>query len=338
MPENVFSQFKNGQTIAVGGGRKVFHAVKDRVYAGVGGYDAAGAGLDTAGHVTGGASIAVLAGATGAVAMAMTGPIGGSVLAILAMAKLAIDTYSDREKAHAELTPFVWSFIDDRAPKKFLEVNEEQMIKVGAATLSLIERGKSQLTRMQAKSAAAERTFNALLSAFERTRTPTERLSLYERECQPGGAIFEYMRRLVHMANYLQAFTIYEKIMRADKSALEDFALKMPSVGKARQTLSTLSNQIIAARASSILPPRPAAANAAAPGAPPPLLARNGAAHGGHGVGAPPLPPRPGATAVQGSKNRPPLPPRNVVPPPMARTPPGVKIVAPPPPPMRGRA
>jgi hypothetical protein len=179
------------------------------------------------------ATIAAAAGSTAAFALAMSGPQAGITLGLIGIALLVYEASSDREKAHNELLPFVWTLIDDVPPPTFTE--DTLKTACGAAT-TLLDDGKAQFKLLKSKyderHLAFKRFFTELaadtakindLANQMKTNSRAGNMKLYNSQrsnrnalidkraedikvgLASGGAIFEFVRRCCHVSNYLQA-------------------------------------------------------------------------------------------------------------------------------------
>jgi len=239
MPNSdLFSKFKNPENIKVSVFRKMRHSLTNKISSSTKkdlGVIAIEQGSAAAGVVTFGASCAVAAGSAAAFAAAMTGPQAGVALGLLGIVLAAKAVYSDREKAHNAITPYMFSLIDDARPTP-LPTDKAQLEKLGGAALTLITDGQAQVSQGQAKLTSAEAAFYAWLSSYDlitkshnnylKFRTLGHQQSVLQNEAKrqdlitkaekPGGAIFDYMRRLVHFGNYMQVFEFFGKVLKND--------------------------------------------------------------------------------------------------------------------------
>jgi hypothetical protein len=138
------------------------------------------------------------------------------------------------------LAPLVWNLVDNEAPSacgggsvQSVVYTADQLNTGASAALELLTDGQNQLKLMGEKLNAADtkfKEFNNLILAdqqrlavlenrFKAARTPAERKSLlvearkmraknieqWKTNAESGGAIFEYVRRLSHTGNYIQA-------------------------------------------------------------------------------------------------------------------------------------
>jgi hypothetical protein len=220
------------------------------------------------GTISASCTIACAAAATGAFAVAASGPIAAGALGAVGLFLAAKSTYSNRESAHDALQPHVWSYIDDVAPKKL--INPENADDVSAAAMSLISDGVPQMKLMDSKFQTAENAFNdfwrsyqessrALTHLSTRTKPQIERMEriliaaynnnrkrnkILENAFNPGGAVYDFMRRLMHFGNYMQAPIVVGKVMQKDHTPLIDLAQTVPTISDVRNKLATISDRI----------------------------------------------------------------------------------------------
>ncbi|WP_152522564.1 hypothetical protein [Sphingobium ummariense] len=183
-----------------------------------------GLGLGTGGMVVGAMTIAGAAGATTLSALTVAGPQVAVTAGVLGLVLAAKALYSNREAAHAELTGYCWSLIDDEAPKPLTAAG---LKTASEAALTLIQDGQDQmiLTAEKLRSAAHKLDiFNDSLEASiaELGRMDPNKVAVQQRILKekvnaglaPDGAIREFARRVVHTGNYIQAPHIYNMSMR----------------------------------------------------------------------------------------------------------------------------
>lgn len=187
--------------------------------------------LGTGGMVVGAMAIAGYAGAATAAAAAFSGPQAAVSAGVIALVFLAKSAYSNREAAHAELTKYGWSLIDDDPPAKSL--SGADLHNAADAALTLIQDGQNQIVLMHNKLLAAKNDLdsfnNRLLSTLSgidsinpqdpngpqrRTTMLADCAKMVEGGMEQGGAINEYVRRIVHTGNYVQAPHIYSLALR----------------------------------------------------------------------------------------------------------------------------
>lgn len=258
-----FSKYKNPKNIKVSTFRKVMHSASNKVGS-MSKKDAAVSLVEHTNTIAGtmafGSTIAIAAGSTAAFAVAMTGPGAGIAMSVVGIVLLAKSMYSNREAAHDALTPHMFSLIDDAAPTP-LPSDKPSSDKLGGAALSLITDGQAQVNIGQAKLATAEKAYNAFLAKYveiaryhERYKTdkqPGNKALVLENEPKrqelilnaekQGGAIFDYMRRLVHYGNYLQVFELFGKTLKSDTTWTEQIAFGsyLATVQQTRTALAT---------------------------------------------------------------------------------------------------
>lgn len=202
--------------------------------------DVAGNASGTLGLVAGAATIAGSAVAGGAFLAACAGPQVAVTAGVVGIVVLAKQTYSNREAAHRALAPLVWNLVDTEAPSacgggnvQSVVYTADQLNTGASAALELLTDGQNQLKLLGEKLNAADAKFkafnqlilddqkkleslvNRLLVArsFAEVKTlkeelkkmKTKNLEQWKTNAEPGGAIFEYVRRLSHTGNYIQA-------------------------------------------------------------------------------------------------------------------------------------
>jgi hypothetical protein len=202
--------------------------------------DVAGNASGTLGLVAGAATIAGSAVAGGAFLAACAGPQVAVTAGVLGLVVLAKQTYSNRESAHRALAPLVWNLVDTEAPSacgggnvQSVVYTADQLNSGASAALELLTDGQNQLKLLGEKLKAADikfQAFNALVLAdqqrldqlktrFRAARTASQQQAIraeyrqmkakiiaqWKTEAESGGAIFEYVRRLSHTGNYIQA-------------------------------------------------------------------------------------------------------------------------------------
>lgn len=259
-----FSAFKDPDAISVSRPRRVYHSAKHKMLSSKG--SAAGEVIDkvavSGATVNAACTIAVAAGATGAFAVAASGPIAAGALGVVGIILAAKASYSNRDAAHKKLMPHVWSYIDDEAPEPITEGNKKD---VAAAALSLISDGQPQMRLKDSKLNEREKAFVSFWTKYQKVsishasynhgmkgelvmiavyRNEPERQKLLDKALASGGAIYEYMRRLGHLANYMQAPMVFGKVMQGDASPLQDFAKTVTRVQETRNELKQMSERI----------------------------------------------------------------------------------------------
>jgi len=270
----VFGRFKDSKEISVGRMRRMKHSFTQKLQS-MSKKELAVEVVDKGGLAAGvasaGASVAASAGATSAFVVAMSGPQAAVTLTVLSAALAAKSAYSDRESAHNALAPYVWSYIDDAPPKGWGKKEEPDVL---GAAMSLISDGKAQISLVKSKFEERERAFNAWykqeyleaskfhvmgcnaprsirpdggLASTIRREEPRRQAAITSGEGD-GGAVREYMRRLVHMGNYLQAGSVVSRVLRTVEGVpsppLRDFAQYNEGVTETRRTLAKIAKII----------------------------------------------------------------------------------------------
>jgi hypothetical protein len=237
---NAFSALKTASAIEVSWYRKVGHSASnafkshfvDDDYKEIG--KAAFVNANNAvGIMSTSATIAAAAGSTAAFALALSGPQAGITLGLIGIGLLVYEASSDREKAHNDLLPFVWTLIDDVAPPTFTE--DTLKTACGAAT-TLLDDGKAQFKLLKSKYDERQLAFKLFFTELAADTAKINDLSdqmrisgrardmklykslaskqnaLIDKRAEAvkvslasGGAIFEFVRRCCHVSNYLQA-------------------------------------------------------------------------------------------------------------------------------------
>jgi len=202
--------------------------------------DMAGNASGALGLVAGAATIAGSAVAGGAFLAACAGPQVAVTAGVVGIVVLAKQTYSNRESAHRALAPLIWNLVDSEAPSacggghvQSVVYTADQLNTGASAALELLTDGQNQLKLLGEKLNAADAKFKAfnqlilddqkkleiLVNRLLVARTPAEvktlkeefkkmkikNLEQWKTNAEPGGAIFEYVRRLSHTGNYIQA-------------------------------------------------------------------------------------------------------------------------------------
>jgi hypothetical protein len=269
MPENTtFSPFKTPGSTNVSMTRRVRHSLSQKFQSMTRGESALEAADKVAlvgGTISASCTIACAVGAAGAFAVTASGPIAAGALGAVGLFLAAESTYSNRESAHNALQPHVWSYIDDEAPKS---INDGNAKDVGAAAMSLIS--EPQMKLRDGKFQTAENAFNdfwrsyqessrALTHLSTRTKPQIERMEriliaaynnnrkrnkILENAFNPGGAVYDFMRRLMHFGNYMQAPIVVGKVMQKDHTPLIDLAQTVPTISDVRNKLATISDRI----------------------------------------------------------------------------------------------
>jgi len=211
-----------------------------------------------------GTAIAGYAGVTGSllsVAGIATGPIGAGILAGIGLLKLAYESYTNVEKNHKILTPYVWTVIDSNMPEKQLDD------EAGGAAMYLITEGEDQQAVALQDFITASRALEKWASKYNMMTYMHEQYAkgilqkgdMHEKESERrahvdagfksaggvygGGAVWEFMRRALHWGNYAQAYNICGMLMQ-DKTALPDFAIGNPTIGQIRTKIGELEKKI----------------------------------------------------------------------------------------------
>lgn len=271
MPINPkFNTFKKPGAIKVSVARKATHSLIQKMRS----WTAGDAAMDVTDQVAIAAStasasctIACAGGAVGAFAVAASGPIAAGVLGCIGLMLAAKSTYSNREVAHNCLQPYVWSYIDDETPKHF----EGDMEKVGAAAMYLITNGAPQMKLMNSKFLEAEAVFNSWFKEYESTykalnhlkdksevqmklmekilvsayRSNEAREKSIRKAFSQNGEVYNFLRRLIHFGNYMQAASIAGMIMQKDTKPLPDLGKTISNVGETRRQLAIISARIV---------------------------------------------------------------------------------------------
>jgi hypothetical protein len=269
MPSNeTFRHFKQPGKITVSNFRRVAHSANQKRKSFRG--DVSGSAWEgtseialASATVNAACTIAVAAGAAGAFAVVASGPVAAGALGVVGIMLAAKSTYSNRESAHKELMPYVWSYIDDVAPLNTL--SEANRKKAGAAALSLISDGQPQMKLMDSKFKQREKDFNAYWTKYEGLsqahalfsqgmkaekvmiavyNSESARVKHIEKAFNRNGAVYEFMRRLGHMANYMQAPAIFGMVMQKDSTPLKDFGLTVTAVNQVRTALNTQTERM----------------------------------------------------------------------------------------------
>jgi len=271
MPENTtFSPFKTPGSTNVSMTRRVGHSLSQKFQSMTRGESALEAADKVAlvgGTISASCTIACAVGAAGAFAVTASGPIAAGALGAVGLFLAAESTYSNRESAHNALQPHVWSYIDDEAPKS---INDGNAKDVGAAAISLISDGKPQIKLMDGKFQTAENAFNVFWKSYQenssalsalgkRDRAHVEislplcriacqedemRSKILENAFNPEGAAYNFIRRLIHFGNYMQAPIVAGKVMQKDDTPLIDLATTVPAVNDVRNKLAIISKRI----------------------------------------------------------------------------------------------
>jgi hypothetical protein len=267
MPVNAtFGGFKKVGSVSVSNPRRVMHSLSNK-WKGITTSGKMLEGVDkltlAAGTTNAACTIACAAGVTGAFAVIASGPFAAGAIGVVGLILAAKNAYSNREAAHNALMPHVWSYIDDVPPLAITDSNKDDL---GAASLSLISDGQPQQKLMELKFQEKEQEFNRFWTEYERLSYPhmmfreknmkgelfivgiwrneDARLKCLQKAMEKGGAAYEFMRRLNHLGNYLQAATVFGKIIQKDKTPLDDLAASVASVNDVRKQLKMMSDRI----------------------------------------------------------------------------------------------
>lgn len=196
------------------------------------------------------------AGAIG-LGVAFGGPQAAIAAAVIGLVLLAKGTYSNRESAHKALSKYVWNYVDDLPPVEGVNFSTASLEDAADAALTLLDDGKNQIkllgTKLTAKKAkfdtfqtrlqqlvtecnaartqlaslplmisfgASAQGSNPAIAAAEQrvARMLKDIEKLWATESKVDGAIFEYVRRCAHTANYLQAPHIVALAMKEKHS------------------------------------------------------------------------------------------------------------------------
>jgi hypothetical protein len=213
----------------------------------------------TTGLVAIGTSIAALAGSSAAFVVAVGGPQVAITVGVIALAGIVKGAYSNRDRAHRKLQPYVWSLIDDERPTQNIWGDAAALKEAASAATYLMKDASSQYEQMGKKLAQAQEKFNIfwedyqkqlapltaefhgkwigenlmlewtaktrgktipeksyfapeIVKAFEtfnQTKIKTEKT--WAKANKQGNEVFEFMRRLVHVGNYLQCAGIIQE-------------------------------------------------------------------------------------------------------------------------------
>lgn len=245
MPENIFSPLIRGRVShwrRVGHSTSNYFQSIDRSSFGVaktaeGVVNAASNFAGTAGGVAGGIALGMSQAAAASVVgagflAAVAGPQVAVTAGVVGLAILVKGTYSNREAAHIALLDYVWNLVDDQPPAKGVRFSREDLEKACDAAATLMEDGKNQMKLLGTKLEAARKRFEVVQAQFceiqgqvsvqaqfladprsaaaatarsliEKRKVQLQ--AIWDRESKPGGAIFDYVRRLSHAGNYIQA-------------------------------------------------------------------------------------------------------------------------------------
>lgn len=184
MPKNIFSEFKKPGAVQLKGFtapfRRVVHSARDKVKTYNPGLNtetaAKGLGnISQAGGLLGlGAGIAAIA-SSAAAGTAFVVAVGGPQVAVTAgvvgLALLVRDAYSNRDRRHEALIPYVWSLIDDEPPAiNILDgQNSAELEKAAALAIYLMKEADSQFEGMGNKLRTAELNFDNFINSYKQT-------------------------------------------------------------------------------------------------------------------------------------------------------------------------
>lgn len=187
----------------------------------------------TLGLVAGVATVAGSSIATGAFLAACAGPQVAITAGVAGIVMFAKSAYSNRDQAHQVLSQYIWNLVDDQPPPQSLS-DPKNLAKAADAALTLLNDGQSQLKLLPKKMETATARFNTFHTSLAQieaeittlnnrkasaVRNPSQ-MALIDKELQKkkaslrekleksmkdGGELFEYVRRLSHTGNYIQA-------------------------------------------------------------------------------------------------------------------------------------
>ncbi|BCG63645.1 MAG: hypothetical protein methR_P1373 [Methyloprofundus sp.] len=257
-PGNAMNAARNAANAAGNAAGNAVNAAKNTNFQPV--LNAAERGLDVTdeaatatGLVAIGTSIAALSGSTAGFVVAVGGPQVAITLGVVSLVGIAKGSYSNREAAHKKLQPYVWSLIDDEAPKQNIWGSAENLEKAASAAAYLMKDAKSQYAQMGSKLKQAQEKFNSFWDSYklliehlimedrrsgqwvyesiinrphgmgnadlgaigntfrEIHNDKVKANAEWDKATKRGGAVFEFMRRLVHVGNYLQCAGIIQE-------------------------------------------------------------------------------------------------------------------------------
>lgn len=239
--------WRNGLNLTVSTTRKVHHAAMDwlrsQTILNTGVANAIDAPTQAAALGQVGVGFAVEVGgisATAAAAVIILGAWVTAAIFVLGILGIAYSLHTRREHLHSTLAAHTWSLVNAERPSE-----PEDFQALGATAIALLIDADKQSSVQKLKHVevklelekycdAAKSFARDLLEAqkethgnfrnvdhFKRTLrwrdeqfAATFKLLTYE-AYQPGGAIFEYTRRLCHLSNYLTAGAIYSAAVRS---------------------------------------------------------------------------------------------------------------------------
>ena len=229
----------------------------------------------------------MIAGATSVFAhagfvVAVGGPQVAVAAAVVGLVVLARSAYSNRDAAHVALAPFVWNLVDYEAPT-YQSPTAAQLDVACSAAMTLLEDGKNQIGLMQTKLMASGTEFGTFCNSLDNkfgvfwqllgdlnktynmhhlpnrearilwlrqnvNQAATAWLQLYATGTSAGGAAYNYVRRVVHAGNYIQAGNLVALSMKmaycAGASSIKgDFFVGCQAATDARNRFADLAAQ-----------------------------------------------------------------------------------------------
>ena len=301
MKADYFSELKD-DGVKVGMGRRIGHSLTNYVQtsiphklsdlrpnannllpraAQIGG--GAGTAFGAAGAIVTVLAVTGAVAASAAVVAAMASPAAGIVAGGVGVIAFAASAYSNREGSHRTLANYVWNMVDNEPPKiSITNCTPEQLEQAGAAALTLLNDGKNQLELLGGKMDTAYKKFDKWRNEVTGKALPFGRgpltvndaeelkrgiLLLFDQASEPGAPAFEYVRRLCHTGNYLQAPFILSVALRnrfasrmGDSSApkeFPDYFAGWSAVTQIRKDLRDLGNLYAAIDKEMKAAPRP---------------------------------------------------------------------------------
>ena len=197
--------------------------------------NAAGTFAGTAGAVSGAVAIGMSTTAATAVVgagflAAVAGPQVAVTAAVVALAVLIKGAYSNREAAHKKLLKHVWTMVDDTPPEPW---TQDSLNECSEAAMTLMEDGKNQIKLLGSKLEAAKARFmlfNKELEDLDAAKSREDAIvktpgpqaaraaakqrmdrhqasmeAAWRKAISSGGAVADYVRRISHTGNYIQA-------------------------------------------------------------------------------------------------------------------------------------
>ena len=230
--------------------------------------------------------------AGGAVCAALAGPWGAIGAGLVGLGAFAYSQKTDRETAHRKLQPYVWSLIDDQKPESIPEGKEKEVFNAALTLLSdghsqihgihsKFESNKQMVTPFfnevskvqqdnsrflheiwngmariwDMRGSAAAPTLNQINQVAVKMRSGNQKVAQQWRAGQgSGGVIFNYMRRLVHVGNYLQSGQVVSHMLQtkmANSSSPTPALLEVdpltnyPLAATSREVLNEVSSALI---------------------------------------------------------------------------------------------